>query len=249
MLFYSIAHYYDVDKDVHYYYGTSRGNKKYKNIESHINAFKKINIANKSFVITSVINTARGDKRYETVKNDLYTFCKNLIPNNDIYVIVEYNWGGTIAGLWNAYKLLKDKEGYIAHFEEDFGPKNTKWFEDSVKLLVNNNYIYIGESNIGRIKKLNDDSRLTFWQYKNSTRLGDPEVWTDGGYYFSTIKNLKLIDEKIGCFHKGNQNTKYINLTDGIDFGEVGFPTLLHHAGFKFNVLKREDYFVNEWND
>ena len=26
--------------------------------------------------------------------------------------------------------------------------------------------------------------------YKNSVRLGDPEVWTDGGYYFSTLNNL-----------------------------------------------------------
>lgn len=59
------------------------------------------------------------------------------------------------------------------------------------------NYIYIGESNK---KKNNDDERLTYWQYKNSTRVGSPEVWTDGGYYFSTIKNLKLIDEKIIFF-------------------------------------------------
>ena len=245
MLFYSIAHYYDVDKDNHYYYGSSRGNKKYKNIVSHINAFKKLDIIDKSFVITSVINTARGDERYETVKNDLYTFCKKLLPNNEIYVIVEYNWGGTIAALWKAYKLLNDKEGYIAHFEEDFGALNTNWYNDSIELLKEPEIMYVGESTLGVIKKETNRGNKP-----NNQIIGlSPEVWTDGGYYFSTLYKLRKIEEKIGIFHKGDQNKKYTNLIDGIDLGEVGFPTLLYHAGFKFNCLNRRDYFINEWND
>ena len=74
--------------------------------------------------LSSSINDKRGDKKYDEVKEDLYTFCKKLLPDNDVYIIVKYNWGGTIAALWYVHNLLKGKEGYIAHFEEDFGPNN-----------------------------------------------------------------------------------------------------------------------------
>ena len=47
---------------------------------------------------------------------------------------------------------------------------------------------------------------------------------------------------------KGNVNTKYNRILDGISIGEVGFPTLIYHAGLKFDILNRNDYFVNEWN-
>ena len=64
MLYYSVAHYYDVDIDTHYKYGTARGKNKYKNIESHINVLKKLDIKDKAFVLTSTINAEKGDKRY-----------------------------------------------------------------------------------------------------------------------------------------------------------------------------------------
>ena len=84
MLFYSIAHYYDVGNTTHYRYGKSRIKNKYKNIESHINAFKKVENKNKAFVLTSSINDKRGDTKYDEVKKDLYTFCKNLLPDNKV---------------------------------------------------------------------------------------------------------------------------------------------------------------------
>ena len=249
MLYYSVAHYYDVDKDNHYQYGAQRGKNKYKNIESHINCFKNIDLTNKTFILTSSINDERGDKKYDEVKEDLYTFCKNLLPDNDVYIIITFNWGGTIAALWEVHKFLKGKEGYVAHFEEDFGPLNNKWYVDSINILNNTDAIYVGESTTGNINKGNYDGRLYGYKYKNVPRLGDPEVWSDGGYYFSNLKNLEIIENKIGIFHKGDKNTKYTNLIDGISLGEVGFPTLLYHAKLKFKVLKRSDYFTNEWND
>jgi hypothetical protein len=139
-------------------------------------------------------------------------------------------------------------EGYVAHFEEDFGPQNTLWYNKSLELLTSDK-IYIGESSIGRIKTRNDDNRMGWNMYAGQPRLGNPEVWTDGGFYFTTIDNLKQIESKIGIFHKGNTNNKYNNILDGISLGEVGFPTLLFHAGFKFDVLNRTTYFINEWND
>ena len=104
-------------------------------------------------------------------------------------------------------------------------------------------------TNIGRIKSRNDDGRKTSPMHINQPHLKTPEVWTDGGFYFSTVERLKIIENKIGIFHKGNINTKYSNLLDGISLGEVGFPTLLFHAGLKFDILNRSNYFINEWND
>ena len=56
-----------------------------------------------------------------------------------------------------------------------------------------------------------------------------------------------LVEEKVGIFHKGDQNTKYDRMIDGISLGEVGFPTLLHHANFTFSFLPRAKYFRHEW--
>ena len=108
--------------------------------------------------------------------------------------------------------------------------------------LLDDDTIYVGECVTGKLK--NADRKI------GNRGVGlFPEVWTDGGYYFTTVDRLKKMENKIGIFHKGNQNEKYVNLIDGIDFGEVGFPTLLYHADLKFNCLLRSKYFNNEWND
>lgn len=249
MLYYSVAHYYDVDTTKHYQYGMSRGKNKYKNIECHINEFKNLENKNNVFVLTSSINTERGDKRYEDIKNELYKFCKKLLPDNNVYIIIKYNWGGTISALWYVHNFLKGKEGHIAHFEEDFGPMNSKWYEDSVNILKDDKIIYLGESTTGSIKRGNSDGRINDLVHANQPRLGNPEVWTDGGFYFTTLKNLHIMEKNIGIFHKGDQYKIYDSMLDGVSIGEVGFPTLLYHAGLKFIVLKRSEYFVNEWND
>ena len=138
--------------------------------------------------------------------------------------------------------MNEKKDTYIAHFEEDFRPINNRWFDESLKKLENNNY-YIGESCDNKKKTGNDDGRLNGKNYINTVRLGSPEVWLDGGYYFSSLEKLRIIHDHIGIFHKGNPNTKYTNLLDGISIGEVGFPTLVHHSQLNFDFLNRDDYF------
>ena len=69
------------------------------------------------------------------------------------------------------------------------------------------------------------------------------QVWTDGGLYFSNINRLSLVEKVIGIFHKGDQNTKWDHVFDGIELGEVGFPTLLFNNGFTFSSLYRSLYF------
>lgn len=233
MLLYSICYYY--------------GKNKTSNIVNHLNAFLKINSNEKQFIIVNMVDSHDIDY-FNKLENELSTFIINHNNNINFKIITSFNWGGTILALWLTYnygKIFND-QCIVAQFEEDFGPHNDEWLKDSSSLLTNK-IIYVGENIHGKLKSGDDDDRLTGIAYKNSIRFGDKEVWTDGGYYFSTIANLKLIENKIGIFHKGNPNTKYINKIDGIDFGEVGFPTILYHAGFRFTSLHRSKYFINEW--
>jgi hypothetical protein len=240
MLYYSVAHYFDVKG--------SRKGAMYAHISSHIKEFLNTDEMNKEFVLVSFIDSERGNERYDIIKKELEDFCQNQLPHHKVHVIVEYNWGGTIAGLWYSYLYLKSNslQGYIAHFEEDFGPKNNNWYKDARDNLKED-IIYVGEVNGGRIKRGDDDNRLSRGKHDDQPRLGDPEVWTDGGFYFSTIEKFMLVEEKVGTFHKGDQNTKYDRMIDGISLGEVGFPTLLHHANFTFSFLPRAKYFRHEW--
>jgi len=247
MLIYSICYYYGINNTL--------------NIIKHLNSFSQIP-DEKIFVLNVMIDNTDIDK-HQKIKNELSKFIKSNNYNN-FEILTSFNWGGTILGLWMTYKFYYKKfenskykynNIYIAYFEEDFGPKyikNIRWYINSKNLLNSNKYIYIGEttsgdskSTLGIIKKENDDSRIQ--SFKNSVRLGNPEVWTDGGYYFSNLENLKKCEDKIGIFHKGNQEIKYNHILDGIDIGEVGFPTLLYHHGFKFMSLKRRCYFKHSW--
>lgn len=216
---------------------------KINNIIKHLDIFNNIdnNNFNKEFIITVMTNNTTN---YEIIENEISCIIQKH-TNSKFKVIVSYNWGGTILGLWLSYNYVKNfKNAFFVFFEEDFIPFNNNWLIDSMNKL-DNILIYIGESTIGKLKLKNDDRRITNPVYKDSVRLADIEVWTDGGYYFTTIKKLQLIEAKIGIFHKGNPFTQYNRLLDGIDYGEVGFPSLLNQNGFKFDCLNRDDYFIH----
>jgi len=214
----------------------------FSNIERHISAFKKIE-CDKKFVVVSAIDNVHEESM---IYNRLYDFCKNYLHDNLFIVLTYYNWGGTIAALWELFQYFKRKSifyGYVSHFEEDFVPIHDKWFEKSRDLLHDN--IYVGESETGRLKMQNDDHRISNKLFTNTVRLGYPEVWTDGGFYFTDIGKLYIIEKNIGVFHKGNPNTKYDHTIDGISIGEVGFPTQLYSRGLKFACLNRKTYFIH----
>ena len=235
---------------------------KFSNIIRHINCFHNINFnnINKTFVVTLMID----NKNYDELNNIAEQF-RNRIKkdcNIESIIIPSYNWGGTILGLYNTYKYfynITDKlslnNTYIAHFEEDFYAFNNDWFLHSHKLLNSQeNYIYIGESNkrasirglTGMLKTGQDDGRNTRVFKKYRTQIKLPEVWMDGGYYCSSLDKFYKIDNLIGIFHKGDQNTKWKLAKDGIDLGEVGFPTLVYHEGLKFIPLYRKKFFTHD---
>jgi hypothetical protein len=67
------------------------------------------------------------------VESNLSNFIKNYNTDINFKILSSFNWGGTILGLWLTYNYSKlyDSTTYVAHFEEDFGPYNDKWLEDS----------------------------------------------------------------------------------------------------------------------
>ena len=233
-----------------YYYGRNNS----KHIINHLNSFNKIKTMKEDIFILNVMVDSQDESIHNKVKDELSHFIENRSLEEAVkYIILtSFNWGGTILGLWMAYKYCNEKYDknyddnniYISHFEEDFCPiNNNNWLKTSKNMLNNTNYIYIGESTTGEIKYSNSSWERKGRDFVNSIRLGDPEVWTDGGYYFTNLAKLKLIDEKIGTFHKGDPLTKYKHIKDGIDYGEVGFPTLLYHSKFLFGFLYRHTYF------
>ena len=230
MLIYSICYYYTKNKK--------------ENIDAHLKIYNQINERNKIFVINCMIDS----HDHTDPKLDLENYLEKF--NIKYEILTSFNWGGTILGLWMTYKHFYDKfvinrNVYLAHFEEDFQPINTSFYIASKRRidLFGRRYIYVGETKSGKIYRGGDEGRNQCIKYK--TKLNKYEVWTNGGYYFTNLENLKKIEDIIGIFHKGDQNVKYTRRLDGIDLGEVGFPTLVHYAGFKFYPLKRGNNFIH----
>lgn len=269
MLIYSITHYFK--NNVNY-------------VKQHINKYNKLVNHDKIFVLCVMINDINKRQFFTDKYTQLLTDFFEKFNNNEhdknskFKIIVQYNWGGTIAGLWYTYKYALDNfksTDYLAHFEEDFKPKNNSWYTYVRQMLDNNQcYIYIGETNrrnpynknegiikysvrhknIHYINNIFSSLRIKnnvcgckgFYNFKQPCKCNNQiyglEVWTDGGFYFSTIERLKKVEDRIGIFHKGNKNM-YDHDLDGIELGEVGFPTMLYYNGFNFGSLYRQTFF------
>lgn len=239
-LYYSICYYYDRNH--------------ISNINEHVKMFLNINVPNKIFIVNAVTNNLDDS---DHINNYLNNYIKNIIYNDHFNIIVSYNWGGTIATLYNVYKFIKDVNNYdndsniyVCHFEEDFTYTNIMFLSHSIELLNNYNYIYIGEVTKDKcgVKDCDKKEFLEIINNYNNSNICNC-YWTDGGYYFSSLKKLCEIEEKInGDFHKGNKTTLYHHKIDGIILGEVGFPTILKHNNFDFIGLPRTKYFIHNEN-
>jgi len=61
--------------------------------------------------------------------------------------------------------------------------------------------------------------------------------------YIMYFENLSKIEKTIGIFTLAPLNEKYDKGDHGINYGEVGFPTRLNIAGFKFTGLTLSEHF------
>jgi hypothetical protein len=241
MLLYSICYYY--------------GKNKLSNIVNHLNVFSKIENTDKEFVLVCMVDS-HDTNYFNEVEKSLSDFIIQHNNSVNFKILTSFNWGGTILGLWLTYNYGKiyNDDCYVAQFEEDFIPINDLWYVDAVNLLNDktSNYIYIGEhippatapltkNNVKLFPKQEFSNIIN--KYCNSYYTNC--CWTDGGFYFSTIKNFHIIEATIGIFHKGNIGIKYDHYVDGIVLGEVGFPTILYNNSFTFIGLHRPNYFIH----
>ena len=178
----------------------------------------------------------------ERIAEDIRIYIKDTTGEESI-VLHNFNYGGTIAGLYDTFqymKMITATDSYLLYFEEDFYATNFTFLEESLRQLPG--HIYVGETTLSCAPFYKDTSTRGGNAKHNVHRH---ERWKDGGYYFSSYVNLLQIEKAIGTFHKGDQQKRYDHQIDGIDIGEVGFPTLLHHEGFSFIGLPRYNYFIH----
>lgn len=231
----------DLHYGICYYYGKN----KVENIINHFKVFQNIPQPNKFFWVVFTIDNNDPKEREKICQKEL-----GRLKNNEVHYLHDFNWGGTVAAMHHLFQHLHktQPDAYLAFFEEDFTAKNKDWFNDCKKYLPGN--YYIGEGTIQNIEnndlcqvKVCDTRYMVGYKFIKSFIN---EVWTDGGFYFSTLSNFKKIYDKIGIFHKGDQKTKYNHGNDGIDLGEVGFPSAVFNNGMKFAGLYRHKYFVHK---
>lgn len=231
-----------------FYYGYFKSN----NIKRHLEIFNLLKTIYIKFNFTLIINIMIDEHESILRQHIVDNMKHNLELPDDIIITHNYNSGGTIQGLDDTYTYLINNNYsncYIAYFEEDFYPYNTDFLNDSINKLTDE-YIYIGEvTNTEIANRVTNNGYKLSYNRSNAIKKAshifntELEIWTDGGYYFSTLDRLKKIKEVLGPFHCGNKLTKYNHAIDGIDYGEVGFPTRLYHNNFKFMGLTREIYF------
>ena len=210
------------------YYGYYRPN----NIKQHLHKYNSLVSYYPHITFSFFVNLMIDSK--DSIERDSIATNVKASFQQPMTVLHNYNWGGTIVGLCDTYEYMQRNhlhDHHIIYFEEDFYYMNIRFLEKSIELLPS--YDYIGE--------VTRDTP----QVKTRTRNGEDQVWTDGGYYMSSYTKFDTMYRAVGCFHKGNKDTKYEHQLDGIELGEVGFPTLIYTAGFRFIGLPRAEYFIH----
>ena len=221
-----------------YYYDRHKHNNILRHYESFLKFISLYPLFDFHFCINVMMDESDPTKRI-SVCDSLQKEISQL-QNHSITLLHDFNANGTIQGLDNTYHFVKEKgweDSYIMFFEEDFYTINFDILQDSIQLLTSN-IIYVGENTNGKVK-------IETNRENARVKVAELEVWTDVGFYFSSFQNFETIEKTIGVFHIGNKTQRYTHAIDGIDFGEVGFPTRLYHAGLRFTSVHRNKYFIH----
>ena len=186
MIIYSICLYYHT-------------NKLKENINAHVNTFKKI-CEKEDKLVLNVMVDLKDEKDQEEKRKELK---KGIDKKINYEILMDYNWGGTIVGLWNTYKYAERnyEEVYICHMEEDMRIKNEKILEDLKRILdENKDYIYVGET-----------------EYENKSMKGRGIIKNSKDYFNRNYKPFIKKMERLGdlrschCDGTGCENRDYPN--------------------------------------
>lgn len=246
------------------------GNNRFKNIQHCINNLNKIkyskNIESNNkilFIINCIYDNLSS---YDKEILEKYKLQKTTIL--DIEILYRWNSGGTIRSMEESLNyILKNniKSKYIGIFEDD-SFFNKDYIFDKVEHYLKLGYDIIGCHVYERNRKdithkngykiLNENSKpiIPCLKLKHvyldnySDELLDKKYykWIDGAVYLTTINKLVQIKNKLKKLTLAPYQ-KYKHIEQGINYGEVGFPTRLHLNGFSFIGLNHNrdsnDYF------
>lgn len=226
-----------------FYYGYFKTH----NLINHATYYNALKLAYPEHEFQFICNVMMDETNEEKRERNLMRIRDVLEENgiSDGILTHGFNCGGTLEGFFTTFQYMEKNnlfDTYVAYFEEDFYPVNADFLKASLEKL-DSSVMYVGESVTGTIRSAESRGnavKKASWKFDSEF-----ECWTDGGYYFSNYERLKYVHNKIGQFHIGEKNTPYNHAIDGIDYGEVGFPTILHHNGFTFVPLLRKHYFVH----
>ena len=208
------------------------------------------------------------DDLTDNIKREFENF-KNLNTDRvDIAVIYRWNTGGTTQTISYSLDYIIDNNIntlYIGIWEDDSIFKNI-YILDIVKEYLDKGNIIVGchvtEYERPEFLHINGTKEISkrFYRSKHqppwcrrkhiyfndlSDELIDDSLikWIDGALYISTIENLIIIKKKLIKFTLAPENIRYTHIEQGINYGEVGFPTRLHINEFKFYGLLYDSAF------
>jgi len=192
--------------------------------------------------------SVRGDHEEYERQVTQALFEENTRPDYvDIVCLKDENWGMLVGALWDTWRFLKKeniKSKYVLACEDDW--LFSHW-PHRARLLKRKGYIYVGMFSYINMKR----EPLKYARYlqngvKESRCDGgwgrvvthfkpNKRIWTDGGLYFMKYDALQKMEDAMGVFTKAPRH--FDKGIHGVDFGEVGFPTELHHLGFRFRAF------------
>ena len=171
----------------------------------------------------------------------------------EVKVLYWYNSGGTVKSMWNVYKEYFEKSSiqtiYLGTWEDDYMIKNDYWLDDIIPLLQFD-YIFIGSlwEEDGFVKFFDGYKEIHPDFYNKPRKVAwlpniDQSVyrWCEDPYILQ-YDSLKKIEDAIGVFTTAPSDERYDYISHGINQGEIGFPTRLTLAGFKFKGLNKDKW-------
>lgn len=223
------------------------------NVLEHLEFLKVYKYA-KTKNILYLISVRGGGSACVDLVNELLS--ETSCPENiTIQVMQNKNWGMLQGALWDGYQFIKQNNinpTYVMAMPDDW--RYNHW---QIREQLLEKYDYIGM--FSHCNFINPD---TAHHYRRFVAQGfkdvpqDPEDpgitkvlqelhadkrrWTDGGLHVFKYRTLIEVEKRIGIFSKAKGECDFG--IHGITYGEVGFPTELYSAGFRFTAVLPIDY-------
>ena len=233
------------------------GNDRPENLWKHADKVKSIDLTDKEYDKNLLVISLMCDEDEMMLIKSVNQIMEVQDDILDVVVFPQPNSGGTVKSMWNVYKHLLQKKSIVSEYfgtwEDDFVFAKPTYIDD-IKHHFDEGCLFVGsmwhdEWFKASPEKFRKIGKKTFplgrkpdrWvEYETprnketcQTQLHHNYWWCEDPYVMK-YENLEKIESLIGKFTLAPDEERYRHGRHGIFFGEVGFPTRLHHAGGNF---------------